>query len=67
MNAVQVMDRYWKEVIQVSTYKNDIKFQSLYDIGINQFTERSRLEQYFKGVRGREGILKTDVICLVEN
>ena len=27
----QVMDRYWKEEIQVSTKKNDIKVQYLYD------------------------------------
>ena len=31
MNALQVMDRYWKEVIQVSTQKQDIKVQYLYD------------------------------------
>ena len=31
MNALQVMDRYWQEVIQVSTSKNDIKVQYLYD------------------------------------
>ena len=31
MNALQVMDRYRKEVIQVSTWKNDIKVQYLYD------------------------------------
>ena len=31
MNALQVMDRYWKEVKQVSTRKNDIKVQYLYD------------------------------------
>ena len=31
MNALQVMDRYWKEVIQVSTLKNDIKVQYFYD------------------------------------
>ena len=31
MNALQVMDRYWKEVIQVSTRKNDIKVQYLFD------------------------------------
>ena len=31
MNALQVMDRYWKEVIQVSTQKNDIKVQYLYN------------------------------------
>ena len=30
-NALQVMDRYWKEVLQVSTWKNDIKVQYLYD------------------------------------
>ena len=28
---MQVMDRYWQEVIQVSTSKNDIKVQYLYD------------------------------------
>ena len=32
MNALQGMDRYRKEVIQVSTQKNDIKVQYLYDI-----------------------------------
>ena len=31
MNALQVMDRYMKEVIQVSTQKNNIKAQYLYD------------------------------------
>ena len=25
MNALQEMDRFWKEVIQVSTQKNDLK------------------------------------------
>ena len=30
--CLQVMDRYWKEVIQVSTLKNDIKVQYLYDM-----------------------------------
>ena len=25
MNALQVMDRYWKEVLEVSTRKHDIK------------------------------------------
>ena len=32
MYALQVMDRYWKEIIQVSTLKNDIKVQYLYDM-----------------------------------
>ena len=27
MNVLQVMDRYWTEVIQVSTQKNDLKVQ----------------------------------------
>ena len=31
MNALQVMDRYGKEVIQVSTRKHDINVQYLYD------------------------------------
>ena len=31
MNALRVMDRYQKEVIQVSTLKNDIKVQYLDD------------------------------------
>ena len=31
MNALKVMDRYWKVVIQVSTRKHDIKVQYLYD------------------------------------
>ena len=31
MNAFQVMDRYRKEVIQVSTLKNGIKVQYLND------------------------------------
>ena len=31
MNALQVMNRYWKEVIQASTWKNDIKVQYLYN------------------------------------
>ena len=32
MNALQGMDRYLKEVIQVSTWKNDINVQNLYDM-----------------------------------
>ena len=32
MNALQVMDRNWKEVIQVSTKNNDINAQYLYNI-----------------------------------
>ena len=31
MDALQAMDRYQKEVIQVSTRKNYIKFQYLYN------------------------------------
>ena len=31
MNTLRVMDRYQKEVIQVSTKKNDLKVQYLYD------------------------------------
>ena len=31
MNALHGMDRYWKEMIQVSTLKNDIKVQYHYD------------------------------------
>ena len=31
MNTLQVMDRHRKEVIQVSTWKNDIKVQYLDD------------------------------------
>ena len=31
MNALQVMERYRKEVVQVSTQNNDIKVQYLYD------------------------------------
>ena len=31
MNALHRMDRYGKEVIQVSTLNNDIKVQYLYD------------------------------------
>ena len=31
MNALLVMDRYQKKVIQVSTYKNDVKVQYLYN------------------------------------
>ena len=31
MNALQVMDRYWKEVLQVSTWKHDVKVQYFYD------------------------------------
>ena len=32
MNALQIMDRYLKEVIQVSTQKLDMNVQYLYDI-----------------------------------
>ena len=32
MNALHVMDRYWKEVLQVSTQKHGINVQYLYDI-----------------------------------
>ena len=31
MTALQGMDRYWKEVIQVNTWKHDIKVQYLYN------------------------------------
>ena len=31
MNALQGLERYQKEVIQVSTQKNDLKVQYLYD------------------------------------
>ena len=31
MNALQVFGRYQKEVTQVSTWKNDVKVQYLYD------------------------------------
>ena len=31
MNALQVKDRYQKEVIHMSTKKNDVKVQHLYD------------------------------------
>ena len=31
MNALQLMDRYRKELMQVSTQKHDIKVQYLYD------------------------------------
>ena len=37
MNALHRMDRDWKEVIQVSTLKNDIKAQYLYDITYTLF------------------------------
>ena len=37
MHAWQVMDRYWKEVIQVSTYK----VQYLYDIFFSQISINS--------------------------
>ena len=36
MNTLQSMDRYWKEVIQVSSSKNDLKVQYLFTI--NQFS-----------------------------
>ena len=31
MNALQVMDRNWKKVIQVSTWKHGINVQYLYN------------------------------------
>ena len=34
MNALQVMDTYWKELIQLSPQKHDINVQYLYDIVI---------------------------------
>ena len=40
MNALQVMDRYRKEVIQVSTLKNDVKVQYLYDRTAHYFLVR---------------------------
>ena len=49
MNALQVLDRYWKEVIQVSTKKNDINVQYLYDTGTLLFTH------YTPGRQGWEG------------
>ena len=33
MKALQVMDRYQEEVIQVNTEKNDVKVPYLYDTG----------------------------------
>ena len=45
MNALQVMDRYWKEVIQVSTQKHDINVQYLYDTGKWGFFELLRERQ----------------------
>ena len=39
MNALQVMDRYRKEVIQVSTWKNDRKVQYLYNIVMKDWTQ----------------------------
>ena len=37
MSALQVMDRYREEAIQVSTRKNDIKVQYLYDNEAKRF------------------------------
>ena len=52
MNALQGMDRDLKEVIQVSTWKHDIKAQYLYDnFGVT------------KGVESRRGV-KFGQICV---
>ena len=31
MSALQVLDKFWKEVIQVSTRKHDVNVQYLYN------------------------------------
>ena len=43
MNALQVMDRYQKEVIQMSTEKDDKKVQYLYDKEIIYYNTKSIL------------------------
>ena len=49
MNALQVMDRYWKEVIQVSTWKNDIKvadfFANFFDEKVKKLVEKTSVDQ----------------------
>ena len=35
MNVLKAMDRYWKELIQVSSSKNDIKVLYLYNSAMN--------------------------------
>ena len=54
MNALQLKDRDRKEVIQVSTRKNDIKVQYLYDTTIEQLRLTRRVK-FGKSVRkGKE-------------
>ena len=49
MNAWNGMDRYWKEVIQLSTLKNDSKIQQLYDSGSK--IEKFKFDaNYFKNI-----------------
>ena len=43
MNASQVMDRYQREVIQVSTEKDDKNVQCLYDKEIHYYYTKSIL------------------------
>ena len=54
MNALQLKDRHMKEVIQVSTRKNDIKVQYLYDTKIEELRLTRRVK-FGKSVRkGKE-------------
>ena len=49
MNALQVMDRYGKEVIQVSTRKHDMNVQYFYDTVANSvivFSNPTKLTNY---------------------
>ena len=47
MNALHGMERYQKEMIQVSALKNDIKDQHLYDINYLEFLKILKKEEGF--------------------
>ena len=48
MNALQIMVSYWKEVKQVSTYKNDLKVQYYYNSNSTSVRLRAAPESWSK-------------------
>ena len=53
MNAWQGMDRYWKDVIKVSTRKHDLKVQYLCDK--NPKLRSAAWKQYFRTAKKKLG------------
>ena len=47
MNALHGMERYQKEMIQVSALKNNIKVQHLYNINCLEFLKMPKKEEGF--------------------